>query len=327
MKKLLLFNCFKQYSTRILITSTIILGGLSANAQNPIIKTSYTADPSARVFKGKLYLYPSHDRDNAQWWDMEDWHVYSTKDMKKFTDHGKAFSLKDISWATKYAWAPDCIERNGKYYFYYPTDQDYIGVAVGDKPYGPFKDPLGKPLLSRNSKGVIANRDFIDPNVFIDDDGQAYLFAGQLAVNAVKLNKDMISYSGDVKIIQGTDHFFEAVWVHKYNGKYYMSYSGKLDNGNDRILYAMADNVLGPYTYKGKILGPVNSGTNHHSIVKYKGKWYLFYHTADLALQNIPPTSEDRKYVQWRRSVCFQELHYNNDGTIQMVKPKATTNE
>ena len=207
-----------------------------------------------------------------------------------------------------------------KYYFYYPTDQDHIGVAVSEKPYGPFKDPLGKPLLSRTSKGVVANRDFIDPNVFIDDDGQAYLFAGQLAVNAVKLNEDMISYSGDVKIIEGTDHFFEAVWVHKYKGKYYMSYSGKTDGGKDKILYATADNVLGPYTYKGEILGPVNSGTNHHSIVKYKGKWYLFYHTADLALEKITANSVDRKYIQWRRSVCMQELKYNKDGTIKMVE-------
>jgi arabinoxylan arabinofuranohydrolase len=299
-----------------------IFFGMNASAQKPVIRNIYTADPSARVFNGTLYIYPSHDRDNAQWWDMEDWHVFSTTDMKKFTDHGKAFSLAETTWAKKFAWAPDCMQRNGKYYFYYPTDQDNIGVAVGDKPYGPFKDPLGNPLLSKKSKGVVCNRDFIDPNVFIDDDGQAYLFAGQLVVNAVKLNKDMISYNGDVKLIEGTDHFFEAVWVHKYKGKYYMSYSGKTgDDGKDKILYAMADHVLGPYTYKGEILGPVNSGTNHHSIVKYKGKWYLFYHTADLALEKIPANSEDRKYIQWRRSVCFQELKYNKDGTIKMIQP------
>jgi beta-xylosidase len=299
----------------------VLFIGIKAEGQNPIIRNMYTADPSARVFNDTLYLYPSHDRDSAKWWDMVDWHVFSTTDMKHYVDHGQAFSLKDIPWAHKYAWAPDCIERNGKYYFYYPTDQSDIGVAVSNCPYGPFKDPLGKPLLSRDSKGVIANRDFIDPNVFIDDDGQAYLFAGQLTVNAVKLNKDMISYSGGVKIIEGTDHFFEAVWVHKYNGKYYMSYSGHIGNGPDKIFYAMADHVLGPYTFKGEILGAVNSGTNHHSIVEYKGKWYLFYHTDDLALQNIPPTSPDRKYVQWRRSVCVDELYYNEDGTIKPVVP------
>jgi arabinoxylan arabinofuranohydrolase len=286
-----------------------------AYSQNPIITHMYTADPSARVFNDTLYIYPSHDRDNAVWWDMEDWHVFSTTDLKNFSDHGVALSLDDIAWAEKYAWAPDCIQKNGKYYFYYPTDQDNIGVAVSDKPYGPFKDPLGKPLLTRHSPGIIADRDFIDPCVFIDDDGTAYLFAGQNVVNAVVLNEDMISYRGDVTIIEGIDHFFEAVWIHRYNGKYYMSYSGK-----GKILYAMSNTVLGPYEFKGEILDKMNSGTNHHSIVEYKGQWYLFYHNADLALKNIPPDSEERKYVQWRRSVCIDYLYYNENGTIQKVE-------
>jgi arabinoxylan arabinofuranohydrolase len=286
-----------------------------AYSQNPIITHMYTADPSARVFNDTLYIYPSHDRDNAVWWDMKDWHVFSTTDLKNFTNHGVALSLDDIAWAEKYAWAPDCIQKNGKYYFYYPTDQDNIGVAVSDKPYGPFKDPLGKPLLTRHSPGIIADRDFIDPCVFIDDDGTAYLFAGQNVVNAVILNEDMISYRGDVTIIEGIDHFFEAVWIHRYNGKYYMSYSGK-----GKILYAMSNTVLGPYEFKGEILDKMNSGTNHHSIVEYKGQWYLFYHNADLALKNIPPDSEERKYVQWRRSVCIDYLYYNENGTIQKVE-------
>jgi beta-xylosidase len=292
---------------------------LSAFADNPIITNIYTADPSARVFDDVLYIYPSHDRDHAQWWDMVDWHVFSTTNMIDFEDHGVAFSLDDISWAEKYAWAPDCVKRNDKYYFYYPTDQKHIGVAVSDKPYGPFQDPLGKPLISINSPGVKADRDFIDPCAFIDDDGKAYLFVGQNFVNAVELNDDMISYSGDVTVIEGTKDFFEAVWVHKYNGKYYMSYSGK-----GKILYAMSDQVLGPYEFKGAILEKVNSGTNHHSIVQYKGKWYLFYHNADLALKNIPPESEERKYVKWRRSVCVEPLHYNPDGSIQKVEQTKT---
>lgn len=291
-----------------------ILISIPVFSKNPILTHLYTADPSARVFHDTLYVYPSHDRDDAQWWDMTDWHVFSTTDMKNYTDHGVALALADISWAKKYAWAPDCVFKNGKYYFYYPTDQDNIGVAMGDKPYGPFYDPLGKPLLIRHSPGVVANRDFIDPCVFVDGDGTAYLFVGQNAVNAVVLNEDMISYSGEVKIVEGVDHFFEAVWVHKYNSKYYMSYSG-----DGKILYAMADAPLGPYTFKGEILDVVNSGTNHHSIVEYKGRWYLFYHTADLALKNIPTESEERKYVQWRRSVCVDYLYYKPDGTIQKV--------
>jgi len=299
-----------------MLLAIIFMSILEVFSQNPIITHIYTADPSARVFNDTLYVYPSHDRDKAVWWDMVDWHVFSTTDMKNFTDHGPVLSLSDISWAEKYAWAPDCVHKNGKYYFYFPTDQSKIGVAVSHKPYGPFKEALGKPLLSKDTPGVIANRDFIDPAVFIDDDGTAYLFVGQLHVNAVILNEDMISFRGAVKIIEGVDDFFEAVWVHKYQGYYYMSYSGR-----GKILYAMSDNVLGPYEYKGEILDEVNSGTNHHSIVEYKGQWYLFYHNADLALKNIPPDSEEHKYIQWRRSVCVDYLYYNPDGTIQKVKP------
>lgn len=288
-------------------------------AENPVITHMYTADPSARVFGDVLYVYPSHDRDQAQWWDMKDWHVFSTTNMVAFEDHGPALSLTDISWAKKYAWAPDCIERNGKYFFYFPTDRKHIGVAIGDRPEGPFKDALGKPLLSKGDSGVVCDRDFIDPCPFIDDDGKAYLFAGQHAVNVIELNEDMISYNGEVKVIEGAKGFFEAVWVHKHDGRYYLSYSG-----NGKILYAVSDHVLGPYTFAGQILDRVNSRTNHHSIVEYRGKWYLFYHNADLALKNIPKGSEDRKYIRWRRSVCVEELVYNPDGTIQEVKQTQT---
>lgn len=283
---------------------------------NPVIRHIYTADPSARVFNDTLFLYPSHDRDTAQWWDMEDWHVFSTTDMINYHDHGVALSLEDISWADQFAWAPDCIKKNGKYYFYFPTDQENIGVAVSDRPYGPFKDPLGKPLLTKYTQGVVSDRDFIDPAVFIDDDGSAYLFVGQNTINVVKLNDDMISYDGDILIIEGAEDFFEAVWVHKYQDTYYLSYSGK-----GQILYATSDQILGPYQFQGKILDKVNSGTNHHSIVEYKGNWYLFYHNADLALEKIPEDSPDREYIQWRRSVAVDRLYYNEDGTIKPVIP------
>lgn len=286
---------------------------------NPIITHLYTADPSARIFNDTLFLYPSHDQDTATWFSMVDWHVFSTTDMKHWTDHGVALSLSDLTWAKEYAWAPDCEFRNGKYYFYYPTDQDYISVAVGDHPAGPFRDPLGKPLISRQTPGVKATRDLIDPCIFLDDDGQAYLFFGQNDVNVVRLNEDMISFNDSAMIVQGTDHFFEAVWVHKKDGKYYISYSGL-----GKILYGMADNPLGPYTYKGEILDTVNSGTNHHSIVEYKGEWYLFYHNADLSIQNIKDPTEEKKYAQFRRSVCVDYLNYNEDGTIKKVIPTKT---
>ena len=295
----------------VLITLTWFL---SACTHNPVITHMYTADPSARVFGDTLYLYPSHDRDDAEWWNMVDWHVFSTTDMIHFRDHGAALFLEDISWAENYAWAPDCVKKNGSYYFYYPVDRYNIGVAVSDKPYGPFKDPLGEPLITINSPGVVANRDFIDPCIFIDDDGTKYMFVGQNYVNAIVLNDDMISYRGEVKIIEGLDNFFEAIWVHTYKGKYYMSYSG-----DGKILYAMSDSILGPYEFKGEILDKVNSGTNHHSIVEYKGQWYLFYHNSNLALEKIPAGSEERKFIEWRRSVCVEFLEYNDDGTIKKV--------
>lgn len=292
-------------------------------AQNPFITTMYTADPSARVFNDVLYVYPSHDPDNAEWFDMVDWHVFSTTDMENWIDHGVALDIKDVKWATKYAWAPDCIQANDKYYFYFPTDQFHIGVAVSDKPTGPFVDPLGKPLISMDTKGVVCNRDFIDPGVFIDDDGQAYLYMGQLVVNAIKLNKNMISYDGEVHLLKGTDDFFEASWMHKYKEKYYFSYVGT----SGEIKYCMSDNPLGPFEYKGAILEKMNSGTNHHSIVEYKGQWYMFYHNSDLYFKNNKDVEEkfgwghENSPHPFRRSICFDKLYYNEDGTIQKVIP------
>ena len=158
---------------KLLLTTLSILIGNFCFAQNPFITHMYTADPSARIFNDTLFVYPSHDEDTATMFSMHDWHVFSTTDMKNWTDHGMAFSLDDICWAESEAWAPDCIERNGKFYFYYPVEASKIGVAVGTYPYGPFKDPLDSALIHIISKRVVFNRDFIDPAVFIDDNGQA----------------------------------------------------------------------------------------------------------------------------------------------------------
>lgn len=293
------------------------------HSQNPFITHMYTADPSARVFNDTLFVYPSHDEDTATWFTMKDWHVFSTTDMENWTDHGVIFSLDDISWAKQNAWAPDCIERNGKYYFYYPVEQSKIGVAVSDRPTGYFKDPLDSALIHINAEGVVCNRDFIDPAVFIDDDGQAYLYMGQLVVNVINLNEDMISYDGEVHLLEGTDDFFEGAWMHKHNGKYYLSYMGQ----SGHIKYSISDNPLGPFEYQGIILPRMNSGTNHHSIVKYKGQWYMFYHNADLYYLNNPELDEKfgwghkGSHHTYRRSICFDKLFYNDDGTIQPVIP------
>lgn len=307
--------------------STILFLTISAfetlSAQNPIITKQYSADPSAHVFNGRMFVYPSHDRDDSKTFDMMDYHVYSSDNMKDWVDHGMALHLDSITWATEKAWAPDCGYKNGKYYFYFPTDRANIGVAVGDSPRGPFKDALGKPLLTKNDPGVINQRDFIDPTIFIDDDGSPYLFFGQLDVNVVKLNEDMLSYDGPVHIIKGAKDFFEAIWIHKYNNNYYLSYSTWGEKGitGPQIAYATSKNILGPYTYQGVILDEVNSGTNHHSIVEFKGQWYLFYHNSDLFLKRTPRNSPNLKAAPYRRSVCVDYLYHNPDGSINKVVP------
>jgi beta-xylosidase len=311
-----------------LLLSALLFLAAFTSAQNPFITDSYAADPSAHVFNGRVYVYPSHDRDSAKTFDMKDYHVYSSKNMKDWTDHGVVLTLDSISWAKEKAWAPDCNYRNGKYYFYFPTDESQIGVAVGDSPAGPFKDALGKPLITKDSPGVVNKRHFIDPAIFIDDDGTPYLFMGQLDVNVIKLNDDMISYDGPVHIIEGAKDFFEGIWVHKYNGTYYLSYSTWGEEGvtGPQIVYATSNNVLGPYEYQGVILDEVNSGTNHHSIVEYEGQWYLFYHDSDLYFKRHP---EEKSKFGWkhpgrhpyRRSINIDYLYYKNDGTIKQVFP------
>jgi beta-xylosidase len=271
---------------------------------NPILPDFY-ADPSARVFDGKLYIYPSHDAAGARnWKGMVDWHVFSTEDMVHWTDHGVAFGLKDISWADTEAWAPDCIAHNGKYYFYFPAGGQ-IGVAVSDSPTGPFKDALGKPLIRRNEAGI---RYMIDPCVFIDDDGQAYLYfggAGQLGV--VKLEEDMITRDGPIQRLD-MPGFYEGVWIHKRRGLYYASYPTRPHGHQANVMvYSMAKSPLGPFEYKGEILD--NHSLNvHGSITEFKGQPYLFYHVEGPS--------------HWERRVCVAPLFYNADGTINPVPDK-----
>ena len=273
-------------------------------AQNPILP-DFHADPSARVFDGKLYLYPSHDAPGARnWKQMADWHVFSSDDLNTWTDHGVAFSLKDISWANEEAWAADCIERNGKFYFYF-TAGGQIGVAVSDSPTGPFKDALGHPLVRKGEAGI---RYMIDPNVFIDDDGQAYLYVGgarQLGV--VKLGADMITREGPLERIEMPE-FYEGMWVHKRQGRYYASYPTRPEGKDTRanvMVYSVAQNPLGPWEFKGLVLDN-NSLNVHGSITEFRDAWYLFYHVAG-------PSS-------WERRVCFEPLSYAPDGAIRPLR-------
>ncbi|MFT4175899.1 MAG: family 43 glycosylhydrolase [Luteolibacter sp.] len=282
---------------------SLAFGLLPAAAQRPILP-DFHADPSARVIDGKIYLYPSHDAAGARnWKQMKDWHVFSSDDMKTWTDHGVAFSLKDISWADEEAWAPDCIERNGKYYFYFPAGGQ-VGVAVSDSPTGPFKDALGHPLVKKNEAGI---RYMIDPHVFIDDDGQAYLYIGggrQLGV--VKLKEDMITRDGPFQILEMPE-FYEGVWINKRNGVYYASYPTRPGGRNSQanvMLYSVSKSPMGPFELKGPIIDN-KSGNVHGSITEFKGQSYLFYHVAG------PST--------WERRVCVEPLFYNEDGTIKPI--------
>lgn len=286
---------------------------------NPVITHTYCADPSVRVFGDTLWLFPSHDKDDATDFLMDDFHAYSTTDMVNWTDHGVIYKpFKDTSWAKSRAWAPDCIERNGKYYLYYASDTKHIGVAVANSPAGPFHDPLKHPLLTKDTPGIVADNFLIDACPFIDDDGQAYLFVGQNTLNCVKLNEDMISYDGDIKQIEGVKDFFEAVWVHKRNGIYYLTYAtSPYQHGKKQhIAYCTSDKIEGPYTYRGEIMEPRNSGTTHCSITTFKGQDYIFYHTADISRALAPDY-----YSANRRSVCADSLFYNEDGTIRPIKP------
>jgi GH35 family endo-1,4-beta-xylanase len=321
--------------------STLVSGS------NYLLKDLYIADPSAHVFNGKIYVYPSHDiesgiqeNDNGDHFDMRDFHVFSLNEIGgKVTDHGVALDKKNIPWAGRQLWAPDVAFKNGTYYLYFPlkdqTDIFRIGVATSKTPEGPFKAEAN-PIKGSYS---------IDPAVFKDKDGAYYMYFGgiwggqlqryrnnkaiecgvqpaaaepALCGKVVKLSdnmlefaeapKDVVILGKDGKPLKEEDHnhrFFEASWMHTYNGKYYFSYS---TGDTHNICYAIGDNPYGPFTYQGVILTPVVGWTSHHSIVEFKGKWYLFHHDSKL--------SGGKTYL---RSVKVAELKYNPDGTIQMM--------
>ncbi|UZH56730.1 family 43 glycosylhydrolase [Salinimicrobium tongyeongense] len=281
-------------------------GAQNTVQQRPIIQTKFTADPAPLVHNDTVFLYTSHDEDDAMGFKMQDWLLYSSTDMVNWTEHGVVASLDNFEWVPydNGAWAVQCIERNGKFYLYCPMPGGVgIGVLVADSPYGPFKDPLGKPLV-KNS-----NHD-IDPSILIDDDGQAYMYWGNPKVYYVKLNEDMISYSGDIIQEPTTPaNYQEGPWVWKRNDHYYMAYASTCCP--EGIGYAMSDSPTGPWEYKGMIVdASEKSRGNHPGIIQYKGKSYVFGHSYDL-LKKITP-----KFYE-RRSVDMDEMVYNSDGTIK----------
>ncbi|TCO10681.1 glycoside hydrolase family 43 protein [Natronoflexus pectinivorans] len=275
-------------------------------AQRAIIQTKYTADPAPMVYNDTVFLYTGHDADDAMGFKMFNWLLYTSTDMVNWTDHGVVASLDNFDWVPydNGAWAPHCIERNGKFYFYCPIPNGIgIGVLVADSPYGPFEDPLGKPLIQNSHHDI-------DPAVFIDDDGQAYLYWGNPKVYYVKLNEDMISYSGEIMVEETTPaNYQEGPWVWKRNEHYYMAYASTCCP--EGIGYAMSSSPTGPWEYKGMIMDATElSRGNHPGIIEFKGKWYCFGHSYDLLKLTTTKFYE-------RRSVMLDEMVYNSDGTIQ----------
>ena len=302
---------------------------LLAQAQNPVIRDQFAADPTARVFNNKVYLYPSHDifppeGQRQDWFCMEDYHVFSSENLTDWTDHGVIITQNKVPWVKpdSYSmWAPDCIERNGKYYFYFPSAPNDgrgfgIGVAIADSPEGPF---IPEP---ENIKGISG----IDPCVLQASDGNAYIFWGAGRCAKLKPNMKELADDTPTEIVKWGDHEFEMYGVNclkdlpnrqaegpfafEYNGNYYLTYPYVREN-TEVLGYAMSKNPMGPYEYKGLIMPEHDNGcwTNHHSIINYKGQWYLFYH------RNHFSPRDDK-----RRSVCIEKLFFNPDGTIQEVK-------
>lgn len=315
----------------------------------PLVSHIYTADPSAHVFNGKIYIYPSHDidagipfNDNGDHFGMEDYHVFSMEDISsKAVDNGVALHVNDVPWAEKQMWAPDAACKNGKYYLYFPAKNIngifQLGVAISDSPVGPFVP----------EKEAIKGSYSIDPAVFEDEDGKHYIYFGgiwggqlqkfrkniydknneeptssekALGPIVARLREDMLEFDEEPKEIKILDEngnellagdndrrFFEASWVHKYNGKYYFSYS---TGDTHFICYGIGDNPYGPFTYQGRILNPVVGWTSHHSICEVEGEWYLFYHDSSLS-----------KGITHLRSMKVTKIDYLEDGSIITIDP------
>lgn len=291
---------------------------LDGTTRNPIITHVFLADPTARAFEGKIYLYSSHDRDDATVYNMNDYHVFSTDDLVNWQDHGIVLKAGDL-WAGS-LYAPDCVydEASDSYYLFFPNSGNNIGVAVSDNPAGPFKDPLGKALIDKKYPGADVEWCF-DPGVLIDDDGQAYLYFGggmpESGNNArvIRLNEDLISKKDKSAAVIPAPDYFEAPFVFKKDEKYYYTYSTNWENGHGiRIDYMMSDNPMTGWEYKGVLIDnpPNNHGNNnHHSVVEYQGEWYVFYHSRNLAISQ-------GNMDEHQRSVNFEKLSFTENGEI-----------
>jgi arabinoxylan arabinofuranohydrolase len=313
---------------RFLFVFTASMLFLNVKSQNPIVQTIFTADPAPLVYNDTLFLYTTHDEQTTSgFFTMHNWQLFSTTDMVNWTAYGAVASLRNFEWSerTNGAWAPQAIERNGKFYLYCPIHGDGIGVLVADRPYGPFRDPLGGRLVESNRVW-----DDIDPTVFIDDDGQAYLYWGNPNLYYAKLNEDMISIdrtigNNGIVAIEMTSEAFgarekpderyttnyeEAPWLYKRGDIYYMVFAA---GGIPEIIaYSTGPSAAGPWKYGGVIMGrhPGLAFTNHPGVVDYKGNSYLFYHNEEL------PGGGG-----FNRSVCVEQFEFNPDGSFPAIIP------
>jgi len=291
---------------------------------NPVVTHKYTCDPAAMEYNDTLFIFTGEDAEGGlKFYNIKNWCCFATTDMKNFVEYDIPLYAKDFEWNKgEFAYAGHVIGRNRKFYWYVSTNTSGIGVAVADRPQGPYKDALGKPLLTNeNSPGKRHSWRTIDPAAFIDDDGQAWLLWGNGACWAVKLNEDMTSYDMDYGVktisIEGDMDFpfTEAPWVHKKDGLYFLSFAIGFP---ERIAYAVSDKIDGPYTYKGiinEIAG--NSNTNHQSIIEYKGKWYFIYHNGGM----------QTKGGSYSRSMCIDKLEFDENGLYKPILMTTTSVE
>jgi len=327
---------------RNIILSISILSTLAVSAQNPVIRDQFAADPTARVFNNKVYVYPSHDipapeGQRQDWFCMADYHVFSSENLTVWTDHGMILSQEQVPWGKTDAysmWAPDCVYKNGKYYFYFPNAPKdgrgfAVGVAIANQPEGPFTC-MQEPIMGISG---------IDPCVLIDDDGSAYIYWSGMGIRGARLKENMLELDGELQevkipkrdgmpemppmkmggqVMEGLpDGFKEGPFAFKRNGWYYLTFPwvrGNTSNGanpTETLAYAMSKSPLGPWDFKGIIMAEHDNHcwTNHHSILEYKGQWYIFYHRNDFS-----PNMDKR------RSARIEKIAFNSDGTIQEVK-------
>lgn len=304
-----------------LIAKSLILAGCAATLfvaatlpppQNPIIRDQFVADPSAHVFNGRLYLYLTNDSGNdGTYWNGKDWRAFSTADMRVWRDHGSIANVGNFGWAKELAWAPGAVSLDGAYYLIVPVERTKIGVLRSKSPTGPFVDHIGAPLVDK-ARDTNTGAEPIDPAVFVNDDGKIYMAFGTRTPKIVELTRDMKRMAApirDLKIAGAPPGapYGEAPWLHKRHGIYYLSYS---TGWPGQIVYATSRNPAGPYIWKGVILDRMNTITNHHAIVAFKGGWHLFYHNKGL------PGGSDQK-----RSTNMDRLYYDKKGSILQVVP------